>query len=293
MAQKKRRFQQLEAAASTPQTKKKYNDPFQEKVGERLEDIGKKFEGKGKAILYGIIALVVLVAVGYAVTVYSRRSSGEAQTALGKAIETSQAQISETGPMAGSKEKTFKTEKERSEAAIAEFQAVADKFGGAVAEKAKYFIAVNRLTTDRPAGIQELEGLAAGSSDVAKLSKFALAQTRVEDNKLDEAIALYQELAGMDDPVVAKDTVNFELAKVFETQGKKKEAADLYFNIAKAASEAKDMDDKPIKMSETATSAKDKLKAIDADRAAQIVEPTPEAPSISGAGGLPISIKPN
>ena len=127
----------------------------------------------------------------------------------------------------------------------------------------------------------------------AQNSNVVSAYMALEDNKLDEAIALYQELAGMDDPVVAKDTVNFELAKVFETQGKKKEAADLYFNIAKAASEAKDMDDKPIKMSETATSAKDKLKAIDADRAAQIVEPTPEAPSISGAGGLPISIKPN
>jgi hypothetical protein len=30
---------------------------------------------------------------------------------------------------------------ERSEAAISEFQAVSDKFGGSVGEKAKYFIA--------------------------------------------------------------------------------------------------------------------------------------------------------
>ncbi|MBK8467445.1 MAG: hypothetical protein IPL32_16635 [Chloracidobacterium sp.] len=292
MAQKKRRFQQLEAAGATPQTKQKYNDPIQERVNERLEDIGKKFEGKGKTILYAIIALVVLGAVAYAVTVYSRRSGGEGQTALGKAIETSQAQVSETGPMAGSKEKTFKTEKERAEAAITEFQAVADKFGGAVADKAKYFIAVNNLAIDRAKGIQELEGLASGSSDVAKLSKFALAQTKAEDNKLDEAIALYKELAGMDDAIVAKDTINFELAKVLEKQDKKQEAADLYFNIAKTASEAKDMDGKPVKMSETATNAKDKLKAIDAARADSIVVPTPETPSIGGgAGGLPISVK--
>lgn len=292
MAQKKRRFEQLEAAAAAPQAKQKYNDPLQEKVNERLEEIGKKFEGKGKPFLYAIIGLVVLVAVAYAVTVYTRRSGGEGQTALGKAIETSRAQISETGPMAGSKEKTFKTEKERAEAAIAEFQAVADKFGGAVADKAKYFIAVNNLVVDRAKGTQELEGLASGNSEVAKLSKFALAQIKAEDSNLDEAVAIYKELAAMDDSIVAKDTINFELAKVLEKQDKKQEAADLYFNIAKTASEAKDMDGKPVKMSETATSAKDKLKAIDAARADSIVVPTPETPTIGGAGGLPISVKP-
>ena len=112
--------------------------------------------------------------------------------------------------------------------------------------------------------------MSGANAEVGKLAKFALAQTKVDDNKLDDAVALYQQLAAMDDPIVAKDTVNFELAKVYEKQGKKQEAADLYFNIAKAASEANDMDDKPIKMSVTAISAKEKLKAIDPDRAAQI-----------------------
>ncbi|MFN0278330.1 MAG: hypothetical protein ACKVRN_06975 [Pyrinomonadaceae bacterium] len=296
MARKKRRFEQLEtAAAAGPQEKKRYVDPFQERVAPRIEDFGKKFEGKGKMLLYGLIALVVLAVVGYTAMKWNRNSGGVAQTALGKAIETSQAQISETPPPAGTTQKTYKTEKERSEAAIVEFQSVAEKFGGAVAEKAQYFIAVNKLNVDRPAAITELEGLAAKSSDAGKLAKFALAQTKVEDNKLDEAAALYQQLAGMDDAIVAKDTVNFELAQVYDKQGKKQEAADLYFNIAKTASELKDLDDKPVMMSETAKSAKDKLKAIDAERAAQIVEPTPESPvNVSGApGGMPISVKQN
>jgi len=291
MAQRKRRFEQLQAAAATPQKKEKYINPVQQQIGDRLDDFGKKFEGKGKAILYGFIALVVIAAAAYAVSTKMRRSSGEAQTALGKAIETSQAQISETPLPAGSTEKTFKTEKERAEASIAEFQAVAEKFGGAVGEKANYFVAVNHLITDRPTGIQELERLADSSSEVGKLAKFALAQTRVEDNKLDEAATLYQQLAAMDDPVIAKDTVNFELAGVYERQGKKQEAGDLYFNIAKAASEAKDMDGKAVKLTETATKSKDKLKELDPDRAAQIAEPTPETPPAGGAGGMPVSIK--
>ena len=84
------------------------------------------------------------------------------------------------------------------------------------------------------------------------------------------------------DPVVAKDTVNFELAKLYVKQGKKQEAADICFNIAKAASEAKDLDGKPVRMTETATNAKEKLKELDPERAKQIVDPTPESPFGNG-----------
>lgn len=282
MARKKRRFEQLEAAAAAPTEKKTYVDPMQQKVLPKIEGLGDKLEGKGRTILYGLGALAVLAIIVVLFMKWSGRSGGAAQAALGAAIETSSAQISQIAPPAGSTQKTFKTEKERSEAAIAEFQKVVDTYGGAVGEKAKYFIAVNRLTLDRPAGIQELEGIASGSSDTAKLAKFALAQTRVDDNRLDEAVTLYQELAAMSDPIVAKDTVNFEIGKIYEKQGKKQEAADIYFNIAMAASEAKDLDGKPVRMSETATAAKDKLKELDPERAKQIVEPTPESPFGNG-----------
>ena len=289
MARKKRRFEQLQAAASTPQEKKKYTNPIQEQVTERLEEAGKKLEGKGRTILYGLGALVVIAILAFVFLKWSRSTNAAAQSALGKAIETSEAQVTEDASTADPTAKTFKSEKERADAAIAEFQAVVDKFGGAVAEKAKYFIAVNKLFSDRAAGIQELEGLANSNSDVGKLAKFALAQTRVDDNRLDDAVALYQELAAMDNPVVAKDTINFELAKVYVKQDKKKEAADIFFDIAKRASEAKDLDGKPIPMTETATNSKDELKKIDPDRAKEIVEPTPESPM---GGGMPINIPP-
>ena len=287
MARKKRRFEQLEAAAAAPKDNRIYTNPIQKQVGERLDDVGKSFEGKGKTILYGLAAIVVLIILVMLFMNWSRRSSGAAQTALGKAIEISQAQISETGTPAGSTAKTFKTEKERAEAAIAEFQIVADKFGGDVGEKARYFIAVNKLEIDRPAAIQELEGLSGASTPVGKMAKFALAQTRVNDNRADEAVALFQDLASLDNSLVAKDTLNFEIAKIYEKQGKKTEAADIYFNIAKAASEAKNLDGKPVTMTQTASEAKDKLKELDPERAKQIVEPTPESPF---GGGNPINI---
>ena len=278
MSKKKRRFEQLEAAAATPKEKKTYVDPIQQKVIPRIEDAGKKLEGKGKTILYGVAALILLAVLVTVLMRWNNRSSGAAQAALGKAIETSQARITETSPPAGSTEKTFKTEKERAEAAIPEFQIVVDTYGGDVAEKAKYFMAISRLAIDRPAAIQELEGLANSSSETGKLAKFALAQTRVSDNRLEDAATLYQELAAMSDPIVAKDTVNFELAKIYEKQGKKGEAVGIYFSIAKTASEAKDADGKPIPLTETATNAKEKLKELDPEKAKEIPESAPPSP---------------
>ena len=100
---------------------------------------------------HGVAALAVLGILIWIFYAWSSRSSAAAQAALGKAIETSQSQVTETSPPAGTPDKTFKTEKERAEAAIAEFQAVVDNHGGAAGEKAKYFIAVNKMYVDRNA----------------------------------------------------------------------------------------------------------------------------------------------
>lgn len=283
MARKKRRLEPIAPPTTDPKNKPRYEDQFQHDIGRKIEQAGKKLEGQGKNILYGLAALIVLLAIIWIFYLWNGRSNAAAQTALGKAIETSQARITETPPPAGSTDKTFKTEKERAEAAIAEFQSVADKFGGSVGEKAKYFAAVTRITVDRPAAVTELEGLSKSSDEVGKMAKFALAQTRADDGKLDEAVALYQELVAMSDPIIAKETINFEIAKIYEKQGKKQEAVDLLFNIVKAASEAKDLDGKPVSMSPTAQSAKDKLKSLDPEKAKEIPETAPD----TGLGGNP------
>ena len=278
MSRKKRRFEQLEAAASKPKEKVNYRDPFQEKVGTRVEELGKRFEGQGRNILYAVGALAVIAILIGIFYLWSSRSNAAGQAALGKAIETSQATVSASAPPPGSTQKTFKTERERAEAAINEFQDVANKYGGAIGEKARYFIAANKLVIDRPAAIEDLRGLAAADTPAGKLSKYALAQALASDGRSDEAIPLLQQLAADSDPVVAKDTVNFSLAQVYEKQGKNQEAADIYFNIAKAASEAKDQDGKPVPMTETARDAKTKLEKLDPERAKQITEPEPESP---------------
>ena len=190
-----------------------------------------------------------------------------------------------SSPPAGSTAKTFATDKERAEAAINEFQAVVDKYGNPAQEKAKYFIAVNRLITDRPTAVQELDALSKSDDEVGTMSKFALAQALNDDGKLDEAAGLYKTLVEQKNQILAKETLNFELAKIYEKQDKKSEAADIYYDIAKTASEAKDADGKPIPMSQTARDAKQKLEAINPEKAKDIVEPVAAPPTGVPFGG--------
>ena len=283
MARKKRRLEPVAVATTEPKEKARYQDPFQQRVGTKIEEAGKKLEGQGRNILYGLAALVVLAIIVWIIYTWSGRSSAAAQTALGKAIEVSQSRVTEEPVPAGSTEKTFKSEKERAEAAVAQFEGVAEKYGGDVGEKAKYFAAVNRLSLDRSAAISELEALANGSDEVGSLAKFALAQTRAADGRVDEAITLYQQLAASSDPIVSKDTINFELAKLYEKQGKKNEAVDLLFNLVKSASEVKDSDGKAVPLTPTAQSAKEKLEELDPEKAKQIPEPVLDSPM----GGFP------
>jgi len=284
MARKKRQIpEQFRAPVQPDKPKVVYQDNIQTNVNRKVEDFGKKFEGKGKNLFYGLAALAVLATLIGIFYLWNRRSDAAALTALGKAIETSQAQVSSSPPPPTFTGKTFKTERERSEAAIAEFQAVADKFGSPAREKARYFIAVNRLRIDRAAAIPELEELSNTSGEVGTLSKFALAQAKTDDGKLDDAVGLYQQILALENPILAKETINFELAKIYERQGKKAEAAEIYFDIAKEASEAEDLEGKPIPMSQTALEAKEKLEELNPEKAKEIIVPEMPLP----AGGSP------
>jgi tetratricopeptide (TPR) repeat protein len=280
MARKKRipEANILPIEANKPNQPVFYQDKFQEKTNKQIAEVSRKFEGKGKTILYALGALAVLAILIGIFYSFNRRSSDAAQTALGKAIETSQAPVTALPPQAGSTEKTFKTERERAEASIAAFQDVANKYGNPVRDKALYFVAVNRLSVDRAAGIQELENLSKNGGEVGTLSKFALAQAKQSDGKLDEAAALYNDLAKVNDSIVSKDTINFALASVYEKQGKKAEAVALYFKIADEASKVKDLNNKPVPLSQTARAAKEKLEALDPAKAAEIKEEPPALP---------------
>lgn len=255
--------------------KKLQHDRFRDTTLSLFDRLGTVLEGRGRQILYGLGGLIVAGILILFFVKWSNRKADEARQALGRAITISTANVGM--PIPGDTSPNFHSELERSQRAIDEFEKVAAKYGEPYRAQARYFIASNRLTVDRAKGVTELTELSnSGVPEVAALSKFALAQARESEGKLDEAAQLYSELAKLNGSTISAETANLRLAKVYEKQGKKKEAADILFNIVDASRKAKGDDNQPAPASIAAREAADELKKLDPDRYAQLPpEPTP------------------
>ncbi len=255
------------------------HDRFRDTTMGFFDRLGNLLEGRGRTILYGLGGLLLAGILTIVFVKWSNRKNDEAQQAIGRAITISRAAVS-TSPIPGSTELAFATDRDRAQRAIEEFEKVAAKYGDPYKAESRYFIASNRLVLDRQKGISELTELTSSDVDeVAALSKFALAQAHESDGKLDDAARLYTELAKTNNPTVTAETANLRLAKVYEKQGKKKEATDLLFNIVDASRKAKGTDNQPLPQSAAAREAADELQKLDPDRYAQL---PPETPTLAG-----------
>jgi len=255
------------------------HDRFRDTTMSFFDRLGDLLEGRGRTILYVLGGIIVAGLLTIFLVKWSNKKSNEARAALGRAITISRAQVSTT-PIPNSTELTFPTDKERAQRAIEEFEKVAAKYGDPYNSESRYFIASNRLVVDRQKGISELAELQNSKiGEVAALSKFALAQAYESDDKFDDAAKLYTELAKLNSPAVTPETANLRLAKVYEKQGKKKEASDLLFNIVDASRKAKGSDNLPLPQSSAAREASDELQKLDPERYAQL---PPETPLLAG-----------
>jgi tetratricopeptide (TPR) repeat protein len=248
------------------------HDRFRDTTMLLADKLADRVAGRGRQILYGLLALIVIAAAAYAVIRWRHKHSDEAEAAMGRAITINVAEIG-PAPAAGSKDPVFSTQQERSERAIEEFGKVAAKYGEPYRSEARYFIATNLLVTDRSKGETELQAVSQSTGETATLAKFALAQAKEADGNLDEAARLYGEIARQGPAIVTADTANLRLAAVYDKQSKKKEAADLLFNIVDTARKAKDKDGKPVPESSASREATQQLLKIDPARHAQLTPP--------------------
>jgi len=254
------------------------HDRFRDTTMLLADRLAERVAGRGRQILYGLAAVLLIAVAVYGIVRWRNKHAEEAEQALGRAIAITRAEVKDA-PAPNSKDPVFSTEQERAQRAIDEFQKIAAKYGEPYRSEARYFIATNLLVTDRAKGIGELQSLAQGSGEVAVLAKFALAQAKEADGSYDEAAALYGEIAKLNATIVTPESANLRLASVYNKQGKKKEAADLLFNMIDAARKAKDKDGKPVPESSAAREAGQLLKKIDPARWAQLA-PAP-APDLS------------
>lgn len=256
------------------------HDRFRDTTMGFFDRLGELLEGKGRTILYALGGVILAGIVVMVFVRWSNKKSDEASQALGRAITISTADIN-PAPIPGSTDPTFGSEYDRAQRAIEEFEKVAAKYGDPYRAEARYFIASNRLLVDRNKGLTELSELSNSSvPEVASLSKFALAQAKESDGKLDEAAQLYSDLAKQNSTSVTSDTANLRLAKVYNKQGKKKEAVDLLFNLVDASRKAKGENNQPAPVSAAAREAATELQKLDPERYSQLPPETP--PSLLG-----------
>ena len=255
------------------------HDRFRDTTMGFFDRLGNSLEGRGRTIVYGLGAVLLAAILVVVFVKWRNRKADEAQQALGRAIAISSTDIN-PAPPATSSEPAFNSEFDRAQRAITEFEKVAAKYGDPYRSEARYFIASNRLLIDRPKAMSELSDLSNSSvPEVAALSKFALAQAKESDGKLDEAAQLYSGLAKQNSTSVTSETANLALAKVYNKQGKKKEAVDLLFNIVDASRKAKVDNNHPAPISAAAREAATELQKLDPARYAQL---PPESPSLLG-----------
>ncbi len=252
------------------------HDRFRDTAISVFDRLGNLLEGRGKAILYGIVAAVLLaILLGVWVT-RSRRKADEARRALGRGIAIASAPVTSTSPLDPAS--TYANEQERAQKAIEEFQKVAAKYGDPYQTEARYFIATNLLYVDREKGVSELTELNKSNyPDISTLAKFALAQVKEVDGKDEEAAQLYSQLASQNSSIVTQETANLRLAMVYQKQGKKKEAVDILFQIADTARKAKDAEGVNVPLSGAAREASQELQKLDPDRFAQLPADAPAA----------------
>jgi hypothetical protein len=246
------------------------HDKFRDTTMGLVDRAAHQMEGKGRKVIYGIGALALLGLIIWGITAWRGSKADQARLALGRAIKIAETPVVAT-PVPGSTTPSFRTEKERAQKAVEEFQKVAATYGGSTAEHARYFAATNQLSLDRAKAMTELDALARGGDpEVSVLAKFALAQAKEGDAKYDEAAALYTDLARQGSTLITPDTANLRLAFVYEKQGKSQEAADVLFKIVETARKAKGKDDKPVPESGTVRKAATELEKLDPARYAQL-----------------------
>jgi tetratricopeptide (TPR) repeat protein len=178
---------------------------------------------------------VVLGSVA-AVKVYQERQSAAANAQLGAALKSFRAYVGGASPDAlGGGSQSFATPQEKYKKALAEFSDVATKYPHQKAgEIALYHAGVCQSELGDHAGAMKTLQRAAEASDrdVAALAKLALAGEMVNENKLPDAIKMYQQLADHPTTTVPRATALLAMADA-ERATRPAQAREIYERLQK------------------------------------------------------------
>ena len=187
-------------------------------------------EHRQKTILFGVLAIVVILAIVGGYSLYQSRSNA-AETQFGAAMEVYQTPIANPAQPLPPGMKTFPTARDRAAAANTQFQQVANHYGFTNSGKlAEYFVGLTFLDQGQKGPAEDALQKVSTSwdSDLAALGKSALAQLYQQNGQDAKAIDLYNELSKGHASTVPPSLAQLQLAELYQAEGKTEQARQIY-----------------------------------------------------------------
>jgi len=187
-------------------------------------------------LIIATVTLAVVVAAVVGGWYYLSAQDEKASFDLSQAVRTMDTQLRAPGTPEQPDFHTFTSGKERSQAAVKQFQAIVDKYPHThTSDMARYFVGVNaaNLSDNVTAERNFKEVISSGSREVAAVAKSALASLYGQTNRVKEAAALCQELINKPTSSVSKVAAQMQLAELYQGSNQPLEAKRIYEQIKK------------------------------------------------------------
>jgi tetratricopeptide (TPR) repeat protein len=172
-------------------------------------------------------------------------------------------------------EAAFTTEAEKHRKAYEAFEKAASDYPSYNGEIGRFMAATHQLHFEPEKAEAALKELSLKDSETGARARLALAHRYEATGKYDDAIAEYQKLKSKPYNIPLAQ-IDINMAKIYELQGKNKEAVDLYFSIAS---------NKDWRSSQLGTTATERLTELAPEKIDQLPPPEPTSP-FGGMGGF-------
>ncbi len=175
-------------------------------------------ENRSRVITAAVAAVVCLALLITGAALYSNRSAA-AEVALGEAMDTYNAPLTQPGQPQTPGEKMFATAADRAKAANQQFVQVANQYSlFSAATAARYFAGLTAIDLGQTgAGETYLQKVVDGhNTEVGALAKVALANLYQQTNRDSQAVVLLNQLIAKPTSTVPADAAKLQLAAIYE-----------------------------------------------------------------------------
>jgi tetratricopeptide (TPR) repeat protein len=204
----------------------------QNDLGELTRQAQEALAGRTRDLAWvaGIVVAVGAVALGY--WAWQQNIRQGAQKLLADAMVVQEARIGPPAAATGQTGLTFPTERERAQAALTKFKAVADAYPSTdEGLYARYQEGSTQIVLGNPGEAAKAYQVVidrAGSRLIGETARLGLAAAHARGGQFDQAITTYKELAQKKDGGLPIDGILMELGRVYRDAGRAGEAQQTF-----------------------------------------------------------------